>query len=510
MPITLNGDGTVGGVTDFTDVDGGDFVATSVETTGNLLVHEVSANRYTLRVDETNNTVGINTSGAPAAGTFLQIADATDPIVSLNNTANGEVRLGCGSAEGYIGTESNDPFVLTTQGTTRLRVQAAGVIETTGRLGVQEANPEVALQVTSADFETCYLKRNNTLSATLTLLNTNDRGGFVQSRDASGGNGGLLLGNYSAGSYTEKVRIGTEGTDDYSVITEAGRGSSDEYDAGRVRINAGTCGTHVFNTNNTLASQSGRPAVFVYANSVPGWASFTDSVTDATQVLQLQRNNSVNDGYSCQDNTAVFSLNRWLDENNTNPRTKLNITLRELGSTYSNFAFQGNGVIQLPNTSGAGIQFANYGTGANVSSNTLDDYEEGTWTPRVTFNGTTFNGTYASSPTGNYIKIGHMVHCWWGYRFATLGTHPDSATLAIVDFPFNASYLGPYKHPVGSMIITDALTQNLVAQPFAAAGNQVNFRNANRSNLNSDDATVDISDLRIDSSGFGSIIYYAA
>ena len=63
--------------------------------------------------------------------------------------------------------------------------------------------------------------------------------------------------------------------------------------------------------------------------------------------------------------------------------TKLNITLRELGSTYTNFAFQGNGVFQLPNTGSAGIQFASYGTGTNVTSNTLDDYEEGTWTPVI-------------------------------------------------------------------------------------------------------------------------------
>ena len=431
MPITINGNGAISGLG---DIDGHDLETATLVVSGDTTIAPQAVGRATLFVDDSTNSVGINTT-TPAASVLLEVADGTDPIVSLNNTGNGEVRLGCGSAEGYIGTESNDPFVLTTNGNTRLRVQAAGVIETIGRLGVQEANPEVALQVTSADFETCYLKRNNTLSATLTLLNTNDKGGFVQSRDASGGNGGLLLGNYSGGSYSEKVRIGTTPNDGYSVITEAGRGSSEQYDAGRVRINAGTCGVNVFSANNTLASQSGRPAVFAYANSVPGWASFTDSVTDATQVLQLQRNNSVNAGYNCQDQTVNFSINRWLEENNANPRTKLNITLRELGSTYSNFAFQGNGVIQLPNTGSAGIQFPAYGTGTNVNTNTLDDYEEGSFTPVIKDTNGAGGNIAPSTGVGNYIKIGGL--CYITCRINNIDTSGlNDTTMFVHGMPF--------------------------------------------------------------------------
>ena len=127
MPILLDGDGSITGVS---GLGGGNFQATSLETTsGGLLVHEVSSNRYTLRVDATNNTVGINTSSAPAAGTFLQIADSTDPIVSLNNTAGlAEVRLGCTATAGYIGTESNHPFNIEANSATALTVLANGNI----------------------------------------------------------------------------------------------------------------------------------------------------------------------------------------------------------------------------------------------------------------------------------------------------------------------------------------------------------------------------------------------
>ena len=56
-----------------------------------------------------------------------------------------------------------------------------------------------------------------------------------------------------------------------------------------------------------------------------------------------------------------------------------------------------------PSTSGAGITFP--ATVSDSSSgNTLDDYEEGNWTPTCS-NGSTY--------TGNYIKIGKIVHLYY-------------------------------------------------------------------------------------------------
>ena len=64
--------------------------------------------------------------------------------------------------------------------------------------------------------------------------------------------------------------------------------------------------------------------------------------------------------------------------------------------------FAGNIVLS---TSGSGINFYNYGTGTNIDSNLLDDYEEGTWTPSFT-SFTLGNGVI----TGQYTKIGNIVH----------------------------------------------------------------------------------------------------
>ena len=90
---------------------------------------------------------GGNTTDANSRRIRIQVADATDPVVSLNNTGNGEVRVGCGSAEGYVGTESNHPFVLTTNGSKKV------TIATDGNVGINEANPQSKLTVKGTSSE---------------------------------------------------------------------------------------------------------------------------------------------------------------------------------------------------------------------------------------------------------------------------------------------------------------------------------------------------------------------
>jgi hypothetical protein len=58
-------------------------------------------------------------------------------------------------------------------------------------------------------------------------------------------------------------------------------------------------------------------------------------------------------------------------------------------------------------TSGKGIDFSADSSAAGMTSELLDDYEEGTFTPNLTFGGANVDmvGTF----TGNYTKIGKQV-----------------------------------------------------------------------------------------------------
>lgn len=80
----------------------------------------------------------------------------------------------------------------------------------------------------------------------------------------------------------------------------------------------------------------------------------------------------------------------------------------------------------------AGIQF---GTGALAAANTLDDYEEGTWTP-VLSDGTN-NATMAGggATEGVYTKIGNMVYI--SCRITTTALGSVSGNLRITGLPFS-------------------------------------------------------------------------
>jgi hypothetical protein len=74
-----------------------------------------------------------------------------------------------------------------------------------------------------------------------------------------------------------------------------------------------------------------------------------------------------------------------------------------------------------PAASGAGVTFPATQS-ASTDANTLDDYEEGTWTPTVVGETTAGTTTY-SSRTGTYTKIGRQVTCCATIVFtATTGT----------------------------------------------------------------------------------------
>ena len=73
-----------------------------------------------------------------------------------------------------------------------------------------------------------------------------------------------------------------------------------------------------------------------------------------------------------------------------------------------------------------GINFPDSQT-ASADANTLDDYEEGSWTP-------TSASISFSSATGRYVKIGAQVTCWFQINFPSTSNSSDAR---ITGIPFN-------------------------------------------------------------------------
>ena len=85
-----------------------------------------------------------------------------------------------------------------------------------------------------------------------------------------------------------------------------------------------------------------------------------------------------------------------------------------------------------------GINFAASQTNAGgMTSETLDSYEEGTWTPTLTFGGGNTGITYADATGGSYVKIGRQVIVHGRLNISNKGSSTGEA--AIGGFPFTSA-----------------------------------------------------------------------
>jgi hypothetical protein len=90
-----------------------------------------------------------------------------------------------------------------------------------------------------------------------------------------------------------------------------------------------------------------------------------------------------------------------------------------------------------PSASGAGITFPATQS-ASTDANTLDDYEEGTFTAGIAFGGNAVGVTYTGGgQAGAYVKIGRMVWCSLAIQSTSKGS--STGNLTITGLPFTAS-----------------------------------------------------------------------
>lgn len=113
-----------------------------------------------------------------------------------------------------------------------------------------------------------------------------------------------------------------------------------------------------------------------------------------------------------------------------------------LGSSYTEVAeFNSDG---LKLASGKGIDFSATadGSGSSNVSELLDDYEEGTFTPSLTFATPGTSSFSYSVQSGWYTKIGRMVHYRLELRLTAFSKGTASGDLRISGLPFTSANFG--------------------------------------------------------------------
>lgn len=88
-------------------------------------------------------------------------------------------------------------------------------------------------------------------------------------------------------------------------------------------------------------------------------------------------------------------------------------------------------------TAGKGIDFSANSHAAGMTSELLNDYEEGTWTPSVTSSGGSI--TTVGAVSGSYTKVGRVVHAFFSIVITTNGTGNGSILAANIPFAPSAA-----------------------------------------------------------------------
>jgi hypothetical protein len=176
------------------------------------------------------------------------------------------------------------------------------------------------------------------------------------------------------------------------------------------------------------------------------------------------------EGFVASSQAFVGSINRtsgnYLPLVNTGSVHTWRVGATTVGGILYTSQMNANGGLQVPNTvgvggttpsaSGAGITFPATQS-ASTDANTLDDYEEGTWTP--TSSGVTF-----SSASGTYTKIGQLVYL---YCVCVYPTTANTARATVISLPFVAA-----KNAQGSVVDT-ALAYFIESNIDTAVGGNV-------------------------------------
>jgi len=153
----------------------------------------------------------------------------------------------------------------------------------------------------------------------------------------------------------------------------------------------------------------------------------------ATDGFQLQLADSTAYVYNKENGDMIFGTN--------------NTERMRIDSAGDVTVSTGNLVI---GTSGKGIDFSATSDASGMTNELLDDYEEGTWTPTLSFGGGTTGITYNANTSASYTKIGRSVTISAFIQLTNKGS--DTGLVKIEGFPFPTQDGHNYATSVSIMI----------------------------------------------------------
>tara|TARA_R100001244_G_scaffold101791_1_gene75904 strand:- start:645 stop:1319 length:675 start_codon:yes stop_codon:yes gene_type:complete len=169
------------------------------------------------------------------------------------------------------------------------------------------------------------------------------------------------------------------------------------------------------------------------------------------------------------DGTAIKDQNNMSSNSDTHLATQQSIkayvdTAATQATTAAQGVGTGNDVTHNKLTATTGVLFGS----DTAAANTLDDYEEGTWTPSVGG-----NASYTTQ-SGTYTKVGRMVNICLELHINVIGT---GSTSIITGLPFAAE--GSGRASSGAIGYFSNLAINTIALALRVDSGGTNIQNIN-------------------------------
>jgi hypothetical protein len=360
-------------------------------------------------------------------GLHVHSSGSTNAYVTLTNNATGSTSSSDGFSLAYSSTDINflnretGTFMFTSGGTERLR------IDNNGRMKINHTN-------TSGQLDDTFLS----------IYDANSQSGISRNYAM------ITLHNYGTGSPGDVSGIGF------------GAGASFAYTKGSIgfeRTDGYGRGALVFCTNNdgdtTLVNNTDERMRITQTGSIgvnetsPSFSGFgsngggieLDDVNSGFTALKVSHGAA--DMYLASAGSAAF----------ISTRTNHDIIVEKNSAEVARFTANG---LKVP--SGKGIDFsstsdASTGGSGSVSSEILDDYEYGTFTPDLTrWTGSAWWGaTWTTAPTyalGRYVKVGKLVTVTMRISGWELNSSSHGRYAGIQGLPFTAGN----SDPVGNLV----------------------------------------------------------
>jgi hypothetical protein len=169
----------------------------------------------------------------------------------------------------------------------------------------------------------------------------------------------------------------------------------------------------------------------------------TTTTNATTNVYVVPNGSSTSAGVSVANNSSLTNASKIVMATNGSTDTQIISGVNGSGS-YLPLSFYTNNALAMQITTGGIISAAGGGIQfpatqiPSADANTLDDYEEGTWTPIFVGQTTAGSCTYNTGLTnGSYVKIGQFVYTT--FSIIATSTHSGTGNLLLNGLPFATS-----------------------------------------------------------------------